>query len=80
MAMLTDSPPHKPNLKFFTDSDRLKAISLPGDGRLVKIAGAIERAMKTEDIKDVRQVCDDFLRSASDFYQVPRCSIRVLAA
>ena len=33
-----------------------------------------------EDIKDVRQVCDDFLGTAADFYQVPRCSIRMLAA
>src|SRR5215471_13352043 len=78
--MLTDTPPRNPNLKFFVDSDRLKAIPLPDDGRLVKIAGAIETAMKTEDIKDVRQVCDDFLGTASDFYQVPQCSIRVLAA
>jgi hypothetical protein len=80
MAMLTDSPPRNPNLKFFTDSDRLNAIALPGDGRLVKIAGAIETAMKTEATNDVRQVCDDFLGTAADFYQVPRCSIRVLAA
>src|SRR5215471_5114276 len=78
--MLTDSPPPKSNLKFFTDSDRLKTILLPEDGRFVKIAGAIEAAMKAEDMKDVRQVCDDFLGTASDFYQVPGCSIRVLAA
>ena len=78
--MLTDSPPRKPKLKFFEDSDRLKAIRLPDDGRLVKIAAALEAAMKTEDTKDVRQVCDDFLGTASDFYQVPQCTIRVLAA
>ena len=78
--MLTDTPPRKPNLKFFTDSDRLKTMPLPEDGRFVKIAGAIEAAMKAEDMKDVRQVCDDFLGTASDFYQVPGCSIRVLAA
>src|SRR5215472_8872091 len=78
--MLTDTPPRKPNLKFFTDSDRLKTMPLPKDRRFVKIAGAIEAAMKAEDMKDVRQVCDDFLGTASDFYQVPRCSIRVLAA
>src|SRR5215469_2923144 len=80
MAMLTDAPPRKPNLRFFADSDRLKTIPLPVDGRLVKTAGAIEAAMKTEHINDVRQVCDDFLGTASDFYQVPRCNIRVLAA
>src|SRR5437764_247608 len=31
-------------------------------------------------IASVRQICDDFLGTASDFYQVPRCTIRVLAA
>src|SRR5215470_10732097 len=78
--MLTDTPPRKPNLKFFTDSDRLNTMPLPNDRRFVKIAGAIEAAMKTEDTNEVRQVCADFLGTASDFYQVPRCSIRVLAA
>lgn len=78
--MLTDAPPRKPNRNFFTESDRLKTIPLPEDGRFVKIAGAIEVAMKAEDMKDVRQVCDDFLGTALDFYQVSRCSIRVLAS
>ena len=78
--MLTDAPPRKPNLKFFTDSDRFKTIPLPEDGRLMNIASAIEVAMKAEDTNEVRQVCADFLGTASDFYQVPRCSIRVLAA
>lgn len=78
--MLTDSPPRKLNLKFFVDSDRLKAISLPDDGRLVKIACDIEAAMKTEGTNDVCQVCADFLGTAADFYQVPRCIVRVLAA
>src|SRR5262249_49040049 len=41
---------------------------------------AIEAAMKTEDMKDVRQGCDEFLGTASDFYQVARCKVRVLAA
>jgi hypothetical protein len=48
-AMLTDSLPRKPNLKFFTNSDRLRTIPLLEDGRFVKITGAIEAAMKTED-------------------------------
>jgi len=78
--MLTDSPPRKPNLKFFTESDRFKTIPLPHDGRLINIASAIEVAMKAEDTNDVRQVCDAFLGTAADFYQVPQCSIRVLAA
>lgn len=78
--MLTDSPPRKPPLKFFVDSDRLKTIPMPDDGRLVKIATAIETAMKTEKIGNVCQVCADFLGTASDFYQVPQCTVRVLAA
>ena len=80
MEMLTDAPPRKPDLRFFVDSDRLKTIPLPDDSRLVKIAGAIEVAMKTKDTNDVRQVCADFIGTASDFYQVPRCNIGVLAA
>ena len=78
--MFTDAPPREPDLRFFLDSDRIKAVPLPDDGRLVNIAGAIEVAMKTENKNDVRHVCDDFLVTASDFYQVPRCSIRVLSA
>jgi hypothetical protein len=80
MPMLTDAPPRKSSLRFFLDSDRLNAIPLPGDQRLRKIAGAIAAAMKAEDTNNVRQVCDDFLGTAADFYQVPRCGVRVLAA
>lgn len=36
--------------------------------------------MKTEDMKDVRQVCDDFLGTAADLHEVPQGNIRVLAA
>src|ERR1041385_3982224 len=78
--MLTDAPPRKPNLKFFEDSDRLKNIPLPEDDRLVKIAGSIEVAMKTGETNSVRQVCDDFVEAACEFYHIPRCTIRVLAA
>src|SRR5215471_13801749 len=78
--MLTDSPPRNPNLNLFVNSDRLKSIPLPHDERLVEMAGTIAAAMKTEDTNNVRQVCNGFLGAASDFYQVPRCEIRVLAA
>lgn len=44
--MLTDVPPCKPDLNFFVASDRLKTIPLPDDGRLTKIASAVEAAMK----------------------------------
>jgi hypothetical protein len=80
MPMLTDAPPRKSRLRFFLDSDRLNAIPLPDDQRLTKIAGAIAAAMKAEDTNNVWQVCDDFLGTAADFYQVPRCGVRVLAA
>jgi len=78
--MLTDTPPRKPNLKFFVDSDQPKTVPLPSDGRLVKVTAAIEMAMKIDDTTEVRQTCDDFLGTASGFYRVPPCSIRVLAA
>ena len=78
--MLTDSPPRNPKHKLFVDSDRLKTITLPEDQRFVEIAGAIDTAMKAENTNSVQQVCDNFLGAASDFYQVPRCKIRVLAA
>jgi hypothetical protein len=79
-TMFTDCPPRKPNLRSFVDSDRLKAMPLPNDGKLQRIAGGIEAAMKTAQMDAVRQICADFLGTAADFYQVPRCSIRVLAA
>ena len=78
--MLTDALPGKPNLESFVNSDRLKTIPLPDDERLIKMAGAIEAALKSEGTNDIRQVCNDFLGTASDFYQVRRCSIRVLAS
>src|SRR5579863_2805124 len=78
--MLTDPPPLKLTRKLFVDSDRLRDVPLPDDGRLVKVAAAIELAMKTEDTNTVRQVCADFLGRASDFYEVSQCSVRVLAA
>lgn len=45
--MFTDSPPRQPKLQFFLDSERRKAVLLPDDCRLVKIARSIEAAMKT---------------------------------
>ena len=78
--MLTDAPPRKKNRDFFAHSDRLKTLALPGDGRLSRIAGSIESAMKAEAIGDVRRACAEFLTTASDFYQVRTCSVRVLAA
>jgi hypothetical protein len=36
--------------------------------------------MKADSIRDIRSICSEFLRNASDFYKVPACAIRVLAA
>src|SRR5258705_6711427 len=78
--MLTDPPPRKKNRELFGHSDRLKTLALPGDGRLPRIAETIESAMKSDAIADVRRACAKFLTTASDFYQVRTCAVRVLAA
>jgi len=77
--MLTDSPP-KRSLKAFADSDQRNLIPLPPDRRLLASAELIERAMKDGTTGDVQRSCAEFLRSASVFYSVPECSVRVLAA
>jgi hypothetical protein len=78
--MLTDAPPRRRNLRSFLESDRLKAVPLPPDGKLPAIAGSIESAMREGSAADVRRSCEQFLAAASDFYRVPRCEVRVLAA
>jgi hypothetical protein len=80
MAMLTDAPPRNKNLDFFIDSDRLNTLLLPADEQLPSIAAALEMAMKAGTTGDVGRACEEFISSASDFYQVPRCPVRVLAA
>jgi hypothetical protein len=77
--MLTDAPPRRAQAQFL-ESDRLKTIDLPQNGRLLSIANSIESAMNAERISDVRNACAEFLATASDFYKVPPCGIRVLAA
>ena len=47
---------------------------------LAAIAKSIETAMKTGQTANVRRACADFVRIASQFYEVPDCNIRVLAA
>src|SRR5882724_9064652 len=78
--MLTDTPPRKKNRESFRISDRTKALELPRDGQLVRLAGSIESAMRNGAIGDVRVACAEFLGTASDFYNVPPCPIRVLTA
>lgn len=78
--MLTDVPPRRANRAAFLESDRIRTLDLPGDGRLPSIAKSIESAMKREASGDVRRLCSEFLSVASEFYEVPNCAIRVLAA
>ena len=53
---------------------------VPSDERLRVRAGCIESAMKDGMTGDVQFACEEFLRLASDFYDVPACDVRVLAA
>ncbi len=79
--MLTETPPRKSNhLAGFRESDRITTLELPDDMRLPEIAKAIESAMKMDQTANVRRTCADFLKAASQFYAVPDCSVRVLAA
>ena len=78
--MQTDAPPRGANHDKFLESDRIKSLDLPPDGRLLAIAESIELAMKTGTTADVRRTCAEFLGFASDFYKVPNCGVRVLAA
>jgi hypothetical protein len=78
--MLTDAPPSDENLAGFLKSDRLLTLALPESGRLPEIAKAFEAAMKTGKTSDVRLACAEFLQQASEFYRVPPCGVRVLAA
>ena len=78
--MFTDAPPRKRNLGSFLDSDRGNALPVPSDERLQASAGCIEAAMKGGMTADVQRACMEFLRNASDFYSVPECGVRVLAA
>jgi hypothetical protein len=78
--MVTDNPPRTANRAGFLESDRIRTLDLPHDGRLTAIAKSIESAMKAGTSADVRCVCAEFLDTASKFYEVPDCGIRVLAA
>jgi hypothetical protein len=78
--MLTDTPTRKKNRESFSVSDRTKALELPHDGQLVRVAGSIESAIRNGAIGDIRVACAEFLGTASDFYNVPPCPIGVLTA
>lgn len=78
--MITDAPPRKSNLTGFRQSDQISTLALPHDGSLPEIAQSIETAMNSERIANLRSACAEFLKTASQFYQVQDCGIRVLAA
>jgi hypothetical protein len=78
--MLTDTPPRKKHLAAFLDSDRWNSLPVPSDARLHASARCIESAMKEGTTGDVQRACAEFLRIAAEFYSVPACGIRVLAA
>jgi hypothetical protein len=78
--MLTDTPPRDAQRAGFLKSDGLKTVDLPENGSLPRIAKSIEVAMKTGKTSDVRLACAEFLAEVSQFYRVPPCGVRVLAA
>ena len=78
--MFTDAPPRRKNRALYLESDEVKTLALPADPRLPRIAASIESAMEAGAMKDVGAACTDFLAAASEFYRVPPCTIRVLAA
>lgn len=77
--MLTDLPPRK-NRGGFLESDRIKALDLPRNRIVPEIATRLESAMKAGATKEVQIACARFLATASEFYRVPLCGVRVLAA
>src|SRR5207302_4524731 len=78
--MLTDAPPRKRNQAEFLKSDRTKDLDLSQNTFLPDIAKHLESAMKAGTVAEVRKACAEFLAIASDFYKVPPCGVRVLAA
>jgi hypothetical protein len=78
--MVTDTPPRKRNQAEFLKSDRTKSLDLPQDRSLPSVVKGLESAMKASAAPDVRKTCAEFLAAASEFYRVPPCGIRVLAA
>jgi hypothetical protein len=78
--MLTDASPRDEHRARFLKSDGLTTLDLPENGSLPRIAKSIEAAMKTGKTASVRATCAEFLVEVSQFYRVPPCGVRVLAA
>lgn len=76
-----DTPPRKEwYFAQFLESERLRTLDLPQDGYFLTPAESIEAAMNGGTTADVRRACADFLSAISEFYKVPTCGVRVLAA
>jgi hypothetical protein len=78
--MLTDPPPRQRDRGKFAESDRIRTMALPPDGRLFKVSDSLAAVMKTGVMADIGNVCEQFLAEVAKFYQVPICGVRVLAA
>jgi hypothetical protein len=78
--MVTDTPPRKSDLDAFRESDRIKTLDIPNNALLPEFAKAIESAMNAQQTPKVRTACAGFLKAASQFYDVPECTVRVLAS
>ena len=77
--MLTDLPPRHHRARFL-ESDGIPTLALPENTRLREISNRIQLAIKGESSNDLRNACTDFVRACSEFYDVPTCGVRVLAA
>ena len=78
--MLTDPPPRKADRAPFLQSDATPTLDLPQNSLLPEIAKSLDSAMQNGNVAEVRHVCSEFLNTASQFYNVAPCEIRVLAA
>ncbi len=59
--MLTDAPPRNANRDRFLESDRIRTLDLPQDGRLLPFAKSIELAVADGTTAAVRRACADFV-------------------
>jgi hypothetical protein len=68
------------------ESDRLANLELPADDRLRVLAKSIESLIKDESLTEggarsaVQNACAEFMSAASEFYGVPKPTVRALAA
>jgi hypothetical protein len=79
--MLTDRPPRNATfLAQFLESDQLASIELPAHDDLRRIAVSLDESLKQGKRAAIQQTCTDFLGVASDFYEVERPNVKILAA